>query len=876
MSSGDNGCRCAQSNCLECLMRATEQVENFDETRDCPTFGGEHRCGQYKTIERTCGVDFATLADTIGTPPEHRIVVMVSAATEPNSAVRWFGREHNTPACHQLFFFDARRSVRTLKRLVGDCVVINHCTKTPRTMRFRQTVGQEHWRLCQCDRFGCPGTGHRFRQLQARLGKKFEPSADAVAHTECAAASMHYDRIGLQMAEHEVDATAAGTLDQWRVFDSKTRMPLLPEPYDVEELRRSAFADDDAHLSAMLTRYAASSEHGAKRCAQTIDPLRFDTTVAGQLPNAPLRVEPIDREQVKKFRRNARAHCAPLCAAHLAKALDRILIDHQVLDTLSESYAKLKEARTAADDSEASDSESDSESDGSSMCLSRTCAHLDIEQSLRPLVNKTLAAAGARRTHPIDCSCLAEHFIDQCDKQLSLDLVPLPTNPLFPNNGDTVLDIESPLMRELGAKQAVALLMSRGVLDTNPIVADAARGTQFHFETAIVRLPALRKMLATQFGQYAFSFDRDRACFAFERRYSERVEELFTRYAAAPSSRISRPQQRRVLGRKYDAVADTYEAMLRDAQSLVAAELRALGKEDDAARAANARTLTEVALHRGMLGSADSVRRRKAWLPPAALYCLESTLAASQCVEKHARHTLAHSGSTQIILGPVCERSIVDELHATDNRRMLMARVTTCLMGQTQSTREFAETVLFLTAALVVVDLCECLPNLRATERQRVAEEARRALEARRLEERRIKQAERAEARKLRDKQRQLRAIEEQRAQEAERVLAALEAERQRAQKAEEARAAEQRELQRVRLEKKQERRRQKQKKRRQTRERAEEVAQQLRAAQQALVAAEHEKKLQSQRQPSLEDFLRLEAQIDFFNGGAFSMLSVQ
>jgi len=863
--SSKKACRCAQSNCLECLVRANEQIDNFDEDRDCPTFGGEHKCGQYKTIERTCGVDFATLADTINTPREHRVAVMVSAVVEPNSAIKWFDRERTIPACRQLFFFDSRHSVRTLKRLLADCVVINHSVTTPRTMRFQQSVSREHWRLCQCDRFGCPGTGHRFRQIQARLGSNFEAAADAVAHTECAAASVHYDRIGLQVTESERDNcdTVANALDHWRVFDSQTRMPLLPEPYDTEPLTRRGFESEAAYLEALIERYTQEAEDAAKHCAETIDPLRFDTPLSSQLPYAPLRVDPIDCEQVKKFRRDAHTHCTPLCASRLAKALDCTVKEHTMLDQLGECYEQLEEEKKAQ--GLVSDSESDEESDSSMPCLAGTCAHLEMERSIRPLLNEVLAAWGARRAHPVNCSCLAEHFIDQCGAQVSLDLVPLPTNPVFPNNGNTVLGVESPLMRELGAKQAVALLINNGVLESNPIVDDAERGTQHHFETAIARLPPIRKILASQFGNYSFTFDRERACFTFAPSGGERVEDIFTRYAAAPSPRIARPQQRRVLGRKYSAEHDSYDALLRDAQRLVGAELRERGKTDAAERAERARTLTEVALHRGMMGCTDSVNRRKAWLPPATRYCLETAMRAPQCVERHARTTLVHSGDAQIILGSVCERSIVDELHVSDNRRMLMARITTCLTAPEHSTRQFFELVLFTMAALVIIDLCECLPNLRAAERQRAADEARRALERKRLEERRVKQAERAEARKRRDQERRAREREE----EERRVREEREAELRRAEEEKKAIAAKKREAARARRAKRKQARRA-------ARERAEKIAHQLRAAQAALIEAEREKKRQSERQPSLADYLQLEAQIDFFSGGAFSMLSVQ
>jgi len=869
MSDSGAMCRCAQSQCLECLVRANEYAKDFDEERDCPTFRDDDRSERLKVIERTCGVDFATMADTVATPRGDRVVVMVRAVLEPNSAVDWFAQSRTMAPCHQLFFFDKRRSVRTLKRLLGDCTVINHSLRTPSTMRTEQRVDASEWKACQCNRFGCPGTGHRFRQLQARTQHRFEVSANAVAHTECVAASAHYDAIGRQAEsiDEASDESLVSALDHWRVFDSTTRLPLLPEAYDVVPLRACDYDDDDEYVDALVERYSAPREEAAKRCAhRCTDPLRFDTPVGRQLPHAALRVEPLDAARAKAFRRAGHTHCTPLCAARVAAALDRSVHEHDVLQELGACYAKLRDEAQQSGAQIAGDEGEVAEVCEKSECLAGTCAHMDLNRTMRPLLDEALAARGKRRAHATDCACLAEYYIEQCASQIVLDLVPLPTNPVYANSGDTVLDVESPLMRELGAKQAVLLLTHSGALDANPIDAEAARGTQRHFETAIARLPAVRRVLTPQFGAFTFAFDRERACFRFARAFDERLEDFFTRYAAAPSAHIPRPQQRRVRGRALDAAAESYDALLRDAQRLVGAELRALGRDDDAASAERARTLTEVALHRGMLRSGDSVRRRKAWLPPILRYCLDTALQSPQCIEHHARATLASSGATRMILGPVCERSIVDEMHATDNRRMLLARVATCLLAPTESMRQFAELVLFGAAALAIVELCDNMPNLRAAERTRVAEQERRALQAKRAEERRVQLAERAAARQRRAAERR----ERERAEENERR------ERERAEQ--EARAEAERESaeREARRQKQAQRRRERQKRRRAERERAHAVAQELLAAQETLLSAERERERARTQQLSLADYLRQEAQLDFFNGGAFSMLCAQ
>jgi len=846
-------------------MRARKQIEEYDATRDCPTFDPAGRRGGRRTIHRRCGAAFATLLDTIDTPAEFTAAVLVESYLEPNSATRWTGSgAYGTapPSCRQVFFFDTRRPLRALIRLIGDCQMVNHAAGAMHLMRFEQSVGVRDAHLCQCGKLGCPGTGYRYRVLQQRVGGAHVVCPDAVSHTTCCAASRYYDQLSEQLvAADACESEPSAALDHWLVVDKHTGLPLLPEEYDVTPLAAEDFETEEDYCDALLERYSKShDEHTSKRTAQIVyEPLRFDLDAGAQAAGSPLHVRVINADAAVRSYRTATTHCAPLCAQRIGRMADRAGARYAEMQDVLRS-AKHKSGGGAGDDPESAEA---SDEDPCAAFETLSC-------TVGALVDETLDAVGRRHEHPTDCSCLIERYLNRhCERQIEIDLVPLPTNPLYPNMGDTIFDIGSPLMRELGVKQAVCALLNAKRLDANPIERDAERGTQHHFETVLVRNVPLRKMLAAQFGDFRFSFNAERRCFDFCALDSQRAEQRFARQKERPNARQHRADA--VHGRVYDAEADSYESLISRARRLIGNRLRAAGGADAALleRVATAPTLTELALHNGALRDPELATNCAAWLTPAVAICLHQAAGSASQLETHARAVLNAEHSERAVLGRVCERSIVNELHRTTNRRVVMARIGVCLLCSASTMRQFRDAVLFVTSAFALVRLADSLPQLEADERQRAESAERARMDRERAEKRRAmlaEQRELARQRKAVARERKRQEAERRSRREAER-RAREECER-RAREERERRAREERERKRRDAERK----RQEAERKRQEAERREAKRKRQEAERRDAERKERER-LAAMRQPSLVDFLRTEAQIDFFQ---FSTLSVQ
>lgn len=629
------GMKCTGKHCADCTAHR------------CPSVVHRRHDG-WSLVERLVLGDAHTLISTLAVPREYCIAVVVKSEMEPNSGVNWAGYRDNSLACTQVLFFDSRRRIEELERLVIDSTILHHTWEQETDVRFNQLVVDS--RHCACGRERCPGSAHRSRLLTARMhcapalsGAFNEVSAP---HTECGLASPGYTRLATAAthltfqrssvmearaaSESIANACAQTVAEYWQIYDETTGYPLL------------LGADDDSDNSAHGARFAA------------------DPMVALFATDAP-----------SVMAAHAQSHHkTPLCAARL-------------LQTLTQHSSHPNNA--------------------SQSFVEQLTNSVDRDLLFRLLHGAILAASKKGVSHVDDdnCCCLIHHYIEtRCAEQVLLTLVALPTNPLYAEAGDSIADIESESARMLMCNQAAEALQVQGRMTRGAIDWRAKRGAPNHYDTVLMKNAAMQGLVSARAGRFTRTYDA--------------INDRFNFHRLGPA-RDTSVEFRRYCARQKNAVNTVHAGLYRTAQTQKLASMSYAAVLDASKRffgVADAQSLSEIALKRGLFGDGKLLASLEHWLPPAAKHCVEHSIRSPDDIVECV-HRILESGSEpaqRLILSTTCEQRLLSELQLTDNRRLVMARITGLFfkgLRHEASDCDYSDAVIYLTAAVLLLHQCD-------------------------------------------------------------------------------------------------------------------------------------------------------------------------
>lgn len=666
--------------CKNCITKTTT-----GKLFTCPTQEPGQRRAAVRFVQQ-CGIDLVSMFDCLTVPREHVAIVTLRADTPPNSAVSW-GDYKNVAACEQMFFIDTRRSVSQMLQCVANTMFVNHtamCYGVPTFERAADRAVAE--RECQCMHNRCPGSQHRARViLQRTYGRASAASKEPALCNLCPLTSTCYDKDLTMQISGVMASTVTDSVDfavrlaNWQIHDATTHMPLLPESPDSKKNLKLEFVIAD------------------KTAWRT---LRFDKPVAEQcvsLPPIPetdnlsapssLTMHAVDIDDV--LARRARSqHSPPLCCGELkmfqALLKQHVTLDRVIADVCNDVQRMFQEKTLFKAKPAASDEEN---------------YHVDASAALNSMVSDyytdlVLSHAGEER-HAADCSCLFEQFLRRrCTQQIDLLLVPTPLNNLYRQCGDSIYNIESPLMRELGVHGAIikakigAPILGLGA-ELLDIVVDrhADNGDPQHFDSVIVSNADLRRTMRGLFGTFE-SLGKRR--FRSTEKFPQ-SQHAFVTYLA----RNGKPTVRRygdVFVHEKLAHLKTYEDVLHESKLV-------FGAHDEI------ESLTELLLFRGKLRDPSAWRTHEDWLVPALRYLIEAACKdVVGNVEEYAINMLTLPDNKRRIFTTSCERVIVEELLETSNWRLALARCAAAVLTDQFSMVIYRQTIVHAVCLIMVAD----------------------------------------------------------------------------------------------------------------------------------------------------------------------------
>jgi hypothetical protein len=294
--------------------------------------------------------------------------------------------------------------------------------------------------------------------------------------------------------------------------------------------------------------------------------------------------------------------------------------------------------------------------------------------ALEALVRNTLRLCGSDPLrHPsAQCNCLVEHYIaERCTSAVYVHATPLPSAPLCTRLfGDQVLSIHSPAMRELFVTQTARRLNSQ--INRTGAAKEAARivvvptatpGSANHYDTVLHQNKQIKALAREAFGEA--------------------------------------PEKRSTQGKQVAAVVATASVLTAQRAWLQshAGALEHLHRLF-CVEPGRFETLGQLAISLGYANGTTTERTHKTshWLPPPALLCVR---------EAEAR-VARHINCAFVPFSVACEANLLRDICQTDNRRLVMARITTCLLSGASvdefSNDKSALMTIAATAILLMID----------------------------------------------------------------------------------------------------------------------------------------------------------------------------
>lgn len=720
-----NQCDCIQQRkCLSCLKKiqpSLNLVNSISLTRSadiCATRCRnknckEHACsigGRGQPIMRTAGCDYFSFLNVVTQSPEHCVAVILQTEIEPNSAPSWYNYK-TARQCTQLLFFDSRRTLNTLLGEVCESMVLCHTKLRYALPAYTQRVNSKNFYKCVCQAHACPGSKHRDKQTgqggsvstdQSLAGYFCDyidnltyANGDRVAPcNSCELSSSFYDKLSFagtycgfddnapEMADDSKERMIEkahllrGVLDTWRVYDSVSELPLF-------------FMYPEETNAPVSTATGKTPLHEHNSLAKSTDHLHL---------------QPIDVDEV--IRAHATSdHSTYMCALRYEEMAKQPNIAN---------FIKTNPYNYPAE---------------------------EIDKKITAMCEETLERVGkSAAAHPVDCACLMYNFISHhCSKQLTLKLVPRPSNPLYKSicsgGGDIIHFIESAASREYFAKRAIGTLINEDRIKPEACSLSAERSHPTHHDMLIVRDCNLRTMMTRTFGDFKFKLDPNERAFRF---YD-----------------VSKPQP----GLSESFLGYRLQTPLPDNSSYMRAEtVRGLSgyTYNDAIEQAkrlfnqpDADSFVRIAYNRGLMKDTSVFHQIDDCLTPLlrrALAHFESGWMKLPTIAKHMIEPTRENGKQ--LFGPECERSIFFDVQQFANRRATLARFTDCSVGDTFGMGEYVQRVFFIAVTAIVVcqfdELAICLSKEKA-EQARIEKEKEEAERAKAAQEAREQKAEKEE-----------------------------------------------------------------------------------------------------------------------------------
>lgn len=695
-----------------CAKQAKLKSKEYDAENDCPGNAPGQRSSAI-LMEQQCGADFATLVDVIDVPPQYVAAVIVRTAIEPNTSAQW-AESASAPNCSQVFFFDTRRTVRELEKLLADVYYLNHTMTMAGMPTFARIVPRAvAVEKCQCGRDNCRADEHRAALVERRScitpvrsmftldgGKSAAPHVLTPNICHLTSGDCDEDVTGIYLDADTmpivVDAPTtrvkrAPALRYWHLYDSVSGAPILP-----------ADSNADSALNGDDFLFIGSTLYRALKFDTSIDAqaasLFTDLKEGGMLMSNPLTLGSLNVDEVMRCRRSS-VHSAPICWHDEAKQMckDLIQCNYGVEDMVQDAACEAKRCLNEESTPDASDDDDDDEEgrdgeltrDGRRGLPQRDPANANVLAKLAVLdqigecVSAFISASPKHKgmsktaaTHEYGCSCFIDAFVrTRCTKQIDLTLVALPSHPIYRELGDSVFSVTSPMLRNLivahcltRAKCASTIPLNRGgaYVDAE-IDMFALRGTPHHIDSVLADRSDLRQTLEHFFGKFS--------CWEAPKRGDLRVVHFnpteHRQRQHVYSERVARILSNTTSGKRQQWVGEvlgervpwlTYEEVLAASKSAFKAP-------------ANIISLSELAWHRGKLSDPVLWRRLADWMPGVVKRLLAHTDGAECDIDLMMSDMLAVPINEGRAISLVTEKAIVEELLAARNWRAALARV---------------------------------------------------------------------------------------------------------------------------------------------------------------------------------------------------------
>lgn len=736
-------CKACTGKQRKCAKQSTKSQKAYDAENDCPGNAPDQRSSAV-LMEQQCGADFATLVDVIGVPSQHVAAVIVRSAIEPNSAAHWPDSSSSTPSCVQLLFFDTRRSVRELEQLIADVYYLNHTMTMSGMPTFTRIVPRAvAIEKCQCGRDYC--RADEFRAAQAQRRAQIAPVRALLAQHSCSDAPqqqhiltpnvcwlasgdcdedvtgvyLESDTLPLVPDTPQTRLPRVAALRNWHMYDTASNSPILPaDSGDESDLNQQDFLCIGKTLYRALKFDAPLEEQTA--------PLLYDMPVDGVnslLVNSAITLGSLNVEEVMRCRR-ASEHCTPICCKDAAKQMcvDLISCDYSVKEMVRDASDEARRclSRKNADDNDDDDEQSGDDyadaSDGSESgeealtsdgrrCLppvadpqcEQVLAKLAILDTILDGVSAATSAPPKHKgmskssaTHEYGCACFIDAFLrKRCTKMIDITLVALPSHPVYRELGDSIFGVGSPMLRNLivahcmaqtkCADGGAAIPLSRGGAYVDAEIDMAApRGTAQHVDSVLADRPDLRQTLEHFFGKFKCTeLPPTRAGMrivefhGFENRqrqhaFGERVQRALNN--SAPAVKRQPWWIGGVLGAQ--CPWHTYEEVLAASKAAFRAP-------------PGIRSLAELAWHRGKMSDTQLWHKLADWMPGVIRKLLLVQADRPACnIEMMIRDMLELPQNEGRVISLATEKTIVEELLATRNWRVALARCVMATMGR--------------------------------------------------------------------------------------------------------------------------------------------------------------------------------------------------
>lgn len=621
----------------------------YDAALDCPTLAPGQRASAVSMMQLG-HVDAVTLAMMLCVPPENIAVVVVRTDVMPNSAASWNCPRNETPDCDQLFFFDTRRSVQELRQTVNEVMQLNH-RRTPAGMPlFKRTVPRDvAKRHCQCSGANCPGEQYRCETLKRKSGRVNEPLFGPTPTDLCPIALSNYTR-----AEPHADPSTLFALHNWVLYDAESKFPVLPEADGVGDSLKT---------------------HGWHA-------VRLAASVASQIDGrTQLSASRVDVKEVMELHAGS-AHTVPLCFRDAIPFMQQTINAQLTLEKILEEADKIPTEKFGVS--------------GKQMPVSDDAPALIMAHTVLDQLAQSAKIKDAD-SHPYGCSCFFEHFLKtRCRKQLSLILVPLPTNVVYRVVGDSIFNISSPLMRRLGLLGALekanreTVLGLGGELRDIEFDKDADRSSPHHPDSILAERKDLRQTLYPVFGAFHHNRGARLPNDLFESTETQR------QYSFQDSVRRMPLGTKRKIGVcEFTDVPDVLTPY---------AELLRYAKES-ANAPAKCESLLELALHRNMFDDIELWESRLNLLPVSLYYMARHACRNPKEIKKYATEILNAPENQNRIFTTTCERLIVEELLCTPNWRLAIARASAISMHELSTLGDYRLSIVYTICMLLITKI---------------------------------------------------------------------------------------------------------------------------------------------------------------------------